>query len=179
MNALDVAILIAIGGFALYGIWRGMIRLVLGFVAFALGIVLAAWFNAPLGARIGGWIESEAGRRLLAAALIFGATVIGFTLLAWLIRRMLEPAKLLWADRAAGAIAGAAMGVLLAAAAMVPLTALLPADSAIIRESKLAPHVLAISSYLKGLVPEEMKKRYEESRERLRQTGESALPRAK
>lgn len=176
MNQLDVIILVAMGGFAVYGIFKGMVRLMLGFFSLALGILLAAWLGAPFAATFEGLIDNATVRRLLASAILFFSAVVGCAVLAWLVRKALKPVDLLWADRAAGGVAGVGLAILLAASAMVPLTALLPPESVLIRDSRLAPHVLAISSFLKGLVPKELRDRYEDARQRMRDAAEEALP---
>lgn len=176
MNALDVGILAIVLGFAIYGVFKGLVRLVLGFMSVALGIMVAAWLSAPFATTFEGLIDSPSGRRLAAAVVLFFATIIGCAVLAWLIRRALKPANLLWADRAAGALAGASMAVLLVASALVPLTALLPQESALIGESTLSPHIMTISSFLKRIVPDDLKKKYEAARERLKRAGADSLP---
>lgn len=176
MNQLDVTILVAMGGFAVYGVFKGMVRLMLGFFSFALGILLAAWLGAPFAATFEGLIENDTLRSLLASAILFFAALLGCGLLGWFIHKILKPADLLWADRVAGGVAGAGLAVLLAASAMVPLTVILPPGNALIRNSRLAPHVLAISSFLKSLVPRELRERYEAARQRMQEAGEEALP---
>lgn len=176
MNALDVGIVAVIAGFAVYGIFRGLVRLVLGFLSVALGIMMAAWLSAPLAETFQGLVRSPSGRRLAAAVILFFATVLACAGLAWLIRRALKPANLLWADRAAGAVAGASMGVLLVASALVPLTALLPEESRLVGDSVVAPHIMSVSALLRRAVPEELKQKYDAARERLRRAGEDSLP---
>jgi membrane protein required for colicin V production len=169
MNELDVAILVVLAAFALYGAFKGLVRLGLGFASLALGILFAIWFSGSLSFMLEPWIRSVPGRRLAAAALIFFAMVIGCAILAWLIRKALKPVRLLWADRVAGATVGLLLASLLIASAMVPLAALLPADSSLLSESVVTPHVLRVSAALKNLVPADMKARFESARERLKE----------
>lgn len=176
MNQLDVAILVAMGGFAVYGVFKGMVRLILGFFSIALGILLAAWLGAPFATTFEGLIENETLRSLIASAILFFAALLGCGLLGWLIHKVLKPADLLWADRVAGGVAGMGLAIFLAASAMVPLTAILPPDTALIRTSRLAPHVLALSTFLKSLVPRELRERYEAARRRMHEAGEEAIP---
>jgi membrane protein required for colicin V production len=178
LNPLDVIILLAIGAFAIYGIFKGLIRLLIGFFSFSLGILLAAWLGAPFAATFEGLIGSPTLRLITAWVILFIAALAGCGILGRLIRRALKPADLLWADRLAGAVAGMALAVLMVASAMLPITAIVPAESSLLRESRLAPHVLALSSFLKALVPEELRHRYEVARERLRDGSEEAIPAA-
>lgn len=176
MNALDIGILVVLAAFAIYGAVKGLVRIVLGFAALALGILLAAWLSGPFSIHLSRWIASETARRLAAAAILFLGAVIACALLAWGIRKALAPAHLLWADRLAGAAAGILLAALLVSAAMVPLAALLPAGSPALGESVLTPWVLRVAGFTKSVVPEEIRLRFEVARERLLRAGEGILP---
>ena len=176
MNALDIGILVVLAAFAIYGAVKGLVRIVLGFAALALGILLAAWLSGPFSAYLSRWIASETARRLAAAAILFLGAVIVCALVAWGIRKALAPAHLLWADRLAGAAAGLLLAALLVSAAMVPLAALLPEGSPALGQSVLTPWVLRVAGFTKSVVPEEIRLRFEVARERLLRAGEEMLP---
>jgi uncharacterized membrane protein required for colicin V production len=176
MNALDIGILIVLSALALYGVVKGIVRLVLGFAALLVGIFLGCWFNAPVAALLEGWLGNETARRLAALALVFFVTLAIFAVLIWFITKSLEAVKLRWVDRLAGALLGAVVAALLVAAAMVPLTALLPEESTLVAESTFSPYVLQVSSLIKRLVPEDLKARFERARQRIKASGEGLLP---
>ncbi len=177
MNALDIGILIVLSAFALYGAVKGIVRLVLGFAALLVGVFLGCWFNAPVAGLLEGLLGHETARRLAALALVFFATLAIFAVLIWFITRSLEAARLRWVDRLAGTLLGAGVAALLVAAAMVPLTALLPEESTLVAESTMSPYVLRVSGPIKRLVPEDLKARFERARQRIWESG-AALPEA-
>jgi len=176
MNALDIALLVAVALFIVYGAVKGLVRLVLGSVSIGMGVLLACWYHAPVERLLAGSIQSERFRFFLAFGLVFLATLAGFAILVWLVTRTLEAANLRWIDRVAGALLGLGLATVLLAALLVPLTAYLPADSNLVGGSRISPYVLKISSLVKSIVPESLRKRYEEARTRMTAAGKHALP---
>jgi membrane protein required for colicin V production len=176
MNILDVGLVVIVAAFIVYGAVKGVVRLALGSVAVAVGLFLGCWYNAPVAAMMAGYIQSEPVRRLAALGLIFLTTLAAFAVLVWFITKTLESANLRWVDRLSGALVGIAIASLLAAALLVPLTAFLPADSTLVGGSALSPYVLKISSFVKALVPAEVKEKYEAARARMKEAGKGMLP---
>jgi hypothetical protein len=101
---------------------------------------------------------------------------VAFGLLVWLVTKTLEAAQLRWVDRLIGAGLGFVIAILIAGAILVPLTAFLPGDSALVSGSSLSPYVLKISAFVKSMVPDELRKRYEEARAKTVKAGQGTLP---
>ena len=175
MNILDIVVLVVLISFAIYGGVKGMVRLILGTGATLTGLFLGIWFNEEVAAILPGWIESDGGRRLAAVALVMLATMILASIIVWSIQRMLAAVSLRWVDRLTGSLLGLAVASFLVAAAMVPLAAFSPPESDLIRASRLAPYALLVSNFLKGLVPEETKERYDQARARMAEARKSVL----
>ena len=167
MNAFDVVVIALLVLFALYGAVKGLVRLLLGFAAILLALALGAWFHVELAAKLPEWIHGDAARKLAATGLIFFGTLVVAAIVIWAIQKALAAVKLRWVDRLTGALLGAALGCLLVASAMVPLTAFLPPGNLLVQESAIAPYVLQISSALRLLVPKDLKARFEEGRAKL------------
>ena len=176
MNALDIGLIIAVAAFAVYGAVKGLVRLALGSVAIGSGVFLACWYHASVEAMLAGSIKDEHVRLFLAFGLIFVVTLLAFAILVWFITKTLEAANLRWVDRLSGALVGLAIAALLLGAALVPLTAFLPADSNLVSGSRISPYILHISAFVKSVVPEGLKKRYDEARARMAAAGKGVLP---
>src|SRR5262245_2238585 len=171
MNGLDIALVVVLIAFALYGAVKGLVRLLLGSLALAVGIFLGCWYNAQVAGLLSGLITSEPVRRLTALVLILVATVAAFAVLVWFVTKTLEVVHLRWIDRLTGAAAGLALACVLTALLLVPLAAWLPTDSAMMNGSALSPYVLKASSFVKGLVPQEVRQRFEESTGKMKDAG--------
>lgn len=108
------------------GVFRGLVRELLGLAGWVLAVVLAWQFSDT----VAGYLESSVPvpslRLLLAAALLFAGGLFIGAVAAWLVSRVIQGTVLATPDRALGAGFGAVRGVLFAAlfvmlAGMTPL----------------------------------------------------------
>ena len=168
MNGLDYAILAIVGLGALSGLTRGALRMATSILALVLGIYAALVYYQR---------AAELAQRYLATnpmmsdvigyAAIFLIVYIAIEYVGGRITRLVQMIHLSWIDRVAGGILGASIGALLAGLVVVLLTAALPPDPPLLRDSKLAPRVLGYNQVLMAYVPEQVKITYEEKREEL------------
>ena len=122
MNPVDLAI---IGTFALpavMGLRSGILLPASGVAGIVLGVVLAVQYHGPLAFAIADHVEGEAVRRVAAFAGIVLITAMVTRTAATLARRLLSFLRLGWADRAAGAAAGALAGLVIAGTLVFVLT---------------------------------------------------------
>lgn len=113
MAALDWGLLAVVCISLVLGAWRGLVFEVLSLAGWALAFVVARWFAEAAGAMIP-WGEAQAPWRPVAGfVLLFIAVVFACGLLAALARRLMAAAGLRPADRALGALFGAARGLVL------------------------------------------------------------------
>ncbi len=161
MNGLDFLILAAIGLGALHGTTRGVLRIASSLVA----LVAAVYFAAAYHDRAGEYFtrafsaRPEVGAALGYVVILLAVLIVvawGGARLADLIRAV----HLSWLDRLAGGVVGAGLGALLAGFALVILTATLPFDASLLRQSQLAPHVIEYYHSLVAFVPEEVRDAY-------------------
>ena len=82
MTALDIFVILVVGGAALVGFVRGFAHEVLALLAWIIGIVALKLFHEPLGARLVDSVGTEAGAAVLAFALLFVPTYIAVKLFA-------------------------------------------------------------------------------------------------
>jgi membrane protein required for colicin V production len=184
MNGLDIAILVVAGLGVLWGLRRGVLRMATSIVALAAGIYFAS-------------IYYPAARDFALSHLPIGPTaaaVIGYAVVFLLVFgviqttgsiliRLVHTVSLGWIDRLAGGVAGGAIAIAFAGLALMLLTAVLPADAALISQSKLAPRVLTYADAMLAYIPPEVKtlyasKRRELTRYWLQQELEGASPTA-
>ena len=82
MTALDIFVILVVGGAALVGFVRGFAHEVLALFAWIVAIVALKLFHEPLGARLVDSVGTEAGAAVLAFALLFVPTYIAVKLFA-------------------------------------------------------------------------------------------------
>ncbi|HZO80814.1 MAG TPA: CvpA family protein [Candidatus Binataceae bacterium] len=161
MNGLDYLILALIALGALHGTARGILRIASSLVALVAAVYFAGVYHARLAEY---FTRAFSARPEVGAAMGYVVIVLvvlvavgwGGARLADLIRAV----HLSWLDRLAGGVVGAAVGALLAGFALVILTATLPFDAPLLRQSRLAPHVIEYYHTLVAFVPDEVRSAY-------------------
>ncbi|WP_205481505.1 CvpA family protein [Sphingomonas arenae] len=82
MTALDIFVILLLGGGAMVGFVRGFVHEVLTLLAWVAAITCLKLFHADMAAAVSGWASSETGAAALAFALIFLPVYIGVRVLA-------------------------------------------------------------------------------------------------
>lgn len=154
MNWLDWALLTVLLLSALLGLWRGLVYEVLSVAVWVGAFVLAQAYAAPVGA----WLPLagySAPLQLAAGfAAVFLAAAFGGSLLAWLVKKLVESVGLRPVDRILGGVFGLARGlvILLGVAVVVSMTPLQAHERW--RESVVAGRLSATLHTIKPLLPE-------------------------
>jgi membrane protein required for colicin V production len=82
MSALDIFVLLLLGGGALIGFVRGFVQEVLSLLAWVVAVIMLKLFHEQLWAGMTGFVGSTGGAAVLAFALLFVPTFVGVKLLA-------------------------------------------------------------------------------------------------
>src|SRR4030095_5444996 len=82
MTALDIFVILLLGGAAMIGFVRGFTHEVLSLIAWVAGIAALKLFHAPLQDRLVGPVGTEAGARVVPFALLFLPAYIAVKLFA-------------------------------------------------------------------------------------------------
>lgn len=128
LTALDMLVLLAIGGAALLGLARGFVAEALSLFAWIVSVLALKLFHAPLTAALTGFVGTGSGAAVLAFALLLGGTFIAGRFAANAIGKRTRTSVLGPVDRALGFGFGALKGVILASLAF--LLAALVVDTA-------------------------------------------------
>lgn len=114
MTALDIAVLLLIGGLAIRGFIAGFVTESLALAALIGGIVAVRLFHAPVTSLLTAWIGTEYGAALLAFVLVFGIVFGIGKMIARSIGGKTKSSMLGMVDRLLGAGFGAVKGLLVA-----------------------------------------------------------------
>jgi membrane protein required for colicin V production len=158
MNTLDYAIIaiVVLGG--LYGVGRGAIRMAASILSIIVGIAAAsAWYE-----RLGAVVQQHLNTSPTVSAVIgYAVTFLAVAAIVGTagqrVVRLVQVINLDLIDRLGGAVFGAALAAVFAGVDLVILAAILPPDSTLIRDSRLAPSVLAYNQSVLAFVPSEVK----------------------
>jgi len=119
MTAMDIMVLLLIGGNGVMGFSRGFVSEALSMIALALAIIAVRLFHAPVTSLLTGLIGTEGGAATLALALVFCLTWFLGKYLARKIGVTARKSLLGPVDRILGLGFGALKGLLIATVAFV------------------------------------------------------------
>jgi membrane protein required for colicin V production len=169
VNAFDIVLLLLACGLVLFGMIKGLVRILIGLAALVAAFALAAQFHQPLADSLSGLEISSEFLRLIAYLMIFLGVMLAGGLLAFLTRKLVKAAMLSWADRLGGAAVGLVIAMLAAALVVLPLVAYSPYSEKILANSVLAPYVTVVADMANMLVPDDLSERYRRKVDDLRQ----------
>ena len=106
------------------------------------------------------WLPDEALRKIVSYVLIFSVVVIIINILAVVIKYLLNIAFMGWIDRISGALFGLIKGALVICVIFIALTAFLPKEASIIKNSTLSPYVATVSEVMAKVVSKDMKQNF-------------------
>jgi len=160
MNIYDIAVLVIVGFCLIRGIFRGLIKEVASMVGVLAGFFGAYTYYADLARLLSRWFDASPYLQLLSFLALFCIILLLVSVLGVVIKYLMRVAFLGWVDRLCGAGFGLVKGLLIAAVLLMPLTAFLPRDATLIRNSMLAPHVNAMTEPLSKLSSKSLKRQF-------------------
>lgn len=112
LTALDIVVLLLVGGGLVFGFMRGFVGEVLSLLAWVAAIVALKFLHAPLTDKLAGFVGTRAGAAVLAFAIIFLVVFIAGKLLARRIGGATRRSLVGPVDRVLGAGFGAVKGLI-------------------------------------------------------------------
>ena len=168
MNGLDIAILIIGGLGVLSGMRRGVLRMATSLLALAGAIYFASVYYPQARDMTLKFVPmTQTAAAVAGYIVVFVAVFVIVQTAAGVLTRLVRTASLGWLDRLAGGIAGGAIAVAIMGLALMLLTAALPADSPLLKQSQLTPPVLRYTDVLMAYIPAEVKVIYQHKRSEL------------
>ncbi|MES2159166.1 MAG: CvpA family protein [Pseudomonadota bacterium] len=112
MNAIDIFVLLAIGGCAVLGLLRGFVLETLSLMAWVLAIFAIRLFHASVADLLTDFVGTASGAAVLALVLVFGVTFGAGKMIAHAIGRRTRQSVLGPVDRVLGGGFGAVKGLI-------------------------------------------------------------------
>jgi len=112
LTALDIVVLLLVGGGAVLGLWRGFVTEVLSLFAWVAAIFALKFAHAPAAAALGGVIGTASGAAVLAFAIIFLVVFVAGKLVARSLGQRTRTSILGPIDRVLGMGFGALKGLI-------------------------------------------------------------------
>lgn len=169
MNWLDYVFLAIIVVTAVVGIVKGFVRQVIGLAAVIAGLALAVVYYDQASRVFMTFVKNQLVSNFLGFLLIFLVVIAAGAILGHVITKaMIGP--LAFANRLFGAIFGLVKAVLICGILVFALVSFNVAQPAL-ETSALAPACLGITRAVVNLVPKDLRTRFNESYQRIRESG--------
>lgn len=157
MNALDLVIVVLCLGFAVYGIFQGVVRQLFSWGGLLLGHIAGVEFYTTVQEQLHfDFHHGDVAGYLLTFLVVY----LLVRLAGLVVERVVRRSELSGTDRAAGMIAGFVKGALLSVLLVFLLVVLLPRETTLVRESKLAPRAMAAARWAQKVFPEKIREVY-------------------
>jgi membrane protein required for colicin V production len=168
LNGLDVAIVV-VGAFGIMsGLTRGVLRMVTSLVALAGALYFASiYYPVTRDAALKYLPVTANVAAVVGYAIVFLIVIAIIQYAGAILLRLVQTANLGWIDRLAGGVAGGAITVAIMGLVLMLLTATLPTNAALLKQSQLTPLVLEYTDVLLGYIPPEVRTIYEQKRSEL------------
>jgi len=122
LTALDIIVLILVGGSAILGVVRGFVTEALSLLAWVAIVFVLKFFHLPLAHALAGKVGTDAGAAVLAFAILSGVTYFGGRLIANAIGARTRTSILGPLDRALGFGFGVLKGLIFASLGFLLIT---------------------------------------------------------
>jgi len=161
VNWLDIVLLVILAVASIFGVVKGLVRQVFGFLSVILGLIFALSFYSQMAWLYQRFISSE----ILAQFLGFLTVFLVVLCLGWassnLLSKMIKgPLKLL--NKVLGGCLGFLVGILICSVVIYALM-VFPVSEKTLKDSQLSPVCMKMTKMMYGLFPEDLKKKFKEA----------------
>ncbi|MEE8480035.1 MAG: CvpA family protein [Desulfobacterales bacterium] len=160
MNLFDMVCIIILGYCLVRGIFRGLIKELSSIVGVFGGFYAAYTYYIKVGKLFSSWISNTSYLNILSFLIIFCGVFIIISIIGVIIKYLLNIAFLGWVDHIFGAGFGAIKGILIVSMLLMILTAFLPKNTPLIKNSLLSPIIASVSGKMSKVVSKDMKREF-------------------
>jgi membrane protein required for colicin V production len=166
LDFVFLGIILISTGFALT---KGLTREITSLVALIGGFFLAVYYYPAVGRRLSDFCRTESIANLLGFLIIFLGCILIGAVVSFVLNRFIKAASLKWFDRLLGGIFGFLRGWAVASILVVGIVAF-PINENLMARSVLAPYLLAGARAAVLIVPQNLKKQFNEQYRKVLET---------
>jgi len=151
-NILDIIFVAIVAIFAVRGLLHGLLEEGAALLGLALGFVLTNHFLNDVLVFLGDYVSNPQGALIMAYVLIFTVAIIASLVLSRILRKILVVSAVKWLDYMAGAVLGAAKGVVICLLIYMGFQFISP-YSEVLQGSVVAPHLSDLLAKITEVLP--------------------------
>ncbi len=157
----DIIVLAVVGVAALFGLWKGLVRQVVGLLGVAAGYVAAMKFSGPLAAKFLTGFSPATGH-VISFFAIFIACVIASSIFGSIMGKLVGGTGLGILNKVGGGLLGGLKGCLVIAVATMLLIAFLPPNTGVLKGSRTMKYIQPMADMISKVAPASIRITYEE-----------------
>ena len=158
MSLVDVAIIVIVVVSLLIGLFRGFIREVLSLVSWIGALWLAYVYCSWGAAYLEPYVDQPPLRIVLAFAAIFVVALITFSIISYILYRILSLAGVSGVDRSLGTLFGLARGIVIVGILILVATFMDFTTQPWWRDSLLVSYFTPVTEFIRSLLPADISK---------------------
>jgi membrane protein required for colicin V production len=156
LNLLDYILIVVFGYCLIRGFFRGLVGELSAIIGVIGGFYGAYTYYPMVAMHLKRWIGHPVYLKVVSFLLLFMGICLIIALAAAVIKYFMRVSLLQWADRTGGAVFGALKSLIIALILILMLTTFLPSNTAVLRKSLFARHLMQFSAVLVDLTTKEM-----------------------
>jgi membrane protein required for colicin V production len=160
MNTFDIAVVVAVGGLTLLGLFKGMVKQLVALAGVVAGYMAAMRFCEPASRFLTSFRPGTA--KVISFVAIFFACIFCAHIIAWAVGKLFGISGLGFLNRIGGGLVGFFKGWVIVSLVVMILIAFLPANSSIFKGSSAIKYILPVTGVMKNIAPEDVRARYNE-----------------
>jgi membrane protein required for colicin V production len=169
MNWLDIILLTIMVLTAIVGIFKGLVKQVIGLIAVIAGLLLACLYYEQTALIFEKLVKNQLLSNFLGFLLIFVVVLIAGAILGHLFTKAMK-GPLAFANRLFGAVFGFLKAVLICGILVFALVSFEIAKPAV-ETSVIAPACLGVTRAVINMIPQDLRAKFNESYKRIRESG--------
>ncbi len=151
-TAVDWVIIVVLAISTLLSLWRGFVREAISLAGWVAAFLVANLFVDQMASVLAGTIENITGRYVAAYAILFVATLVAATLIAYLAGQLVKVTGLTLLDRLLGTVFGFTRGIILILVCVFVLRQLIPPTELLwLDQSILMPHLDMLGEWVRAV----------------------------
>lgn len=156
-----------------YGLYKGLIRMVISTLALYFGFIFARQYSGAISDFLSSWFEFGQPGRAIIFFLCFAIVVFAFSMIARIVRKGVMGANLGCIDRILGACLGGLVGLALSFGLIFFIFTYLPEPDRYLKESRLSHKIVESGTYFLLMIPPWIEEEIQEEYDRLRNIWEN------
>lgn len=157
----DIIVVGVVGVMTLLGLWKGLVRQVVGLAGVIVAYAVAMKFYGPLAAKFLTDLHPATGG-IISFIVVFIVCIIAASLVGWMIESLAGAAGLGILNRIGGGILGGAKGYLVVSIIAMMLIAFLPLNNDIFKGSRTMKYIKPMARVVSKFAPKSTGRKYDE-----------------